>query len=323
VIASEPDIDVIDGIVREFRPFGASVVVGLGGGAVIDAAKAIAAMMVQPGELLDYLEVVGKGQPLEQKPLPVIAIPTTAGTGAEVTKNAVLGVPGKGVKVSLRHPSILPRVALVDPELAVTVPPAQTAASGMDALTQLLEPLVCRRANPMTDALCRQGIPLVVRSLERAVSDGSDGTAREDLAAGALFSGMALANSGLGAVHGFAAPIGGMYPAPHGAVCAVLLPWVWQTNLRVAQALGCASIMDRFQEAAALLVGSADALPEASVTFLQDLAKNLQIPGLASYGVQAGDLEEIATKAARASSMKANPVDLNQADLVSILRAAL
>lgn len=322
-VAGEPTMAMIESGAALARKAQVDVVVGIGGGSVIDAGKAVAAMARQPSGLPDYLEVAGKGLPLDAVPLPFIAVPTTAGTGAEVTKNAVVGVPEHRVKVSLRHASMLPRVALVDPELAISLPPVQTAASGMDALTQLLEPFVCTRANPLTDALCREGIPRVVRSLERAVEDGGDLDAREDLALGALFSGMALANAGLGAVHGFAAPIGGMFQAPHGAVCAALLAPVWKANLLGVQATGSDDCRARFIEAARLLTGDAQATAEAAVPFLEGLTQRLKIPGLHEYGIGETDLAEIADKASRASSMKANPVDLGQDALVEILRKAL
>lgn len=322
-VTGEPDLEMVGRGSAAAIASGAELVVGLGGGAVVDAGKAMAAMAKQPGELLDYLEVVGKGRALDELPLPFIAVPTTAGTGAEVTRNAVIGVPEQRVKVSLRHASMLPRVALVDPELAVSLPPGQTAASGMDALTQLLEPWVCLRSNPMTDALCREGIPRVVRALETAVEDGSNMTAREDLAVGALFSGMALANAGLGAVHGFAAPIGGMFPAPHGAVCAALLACVWRANLKRVAADGLNSQQDRFREAARMMTGDPDASAEAGAMFLEDLTRKLGIPRLGRYGIGVEDLAEIAGKAARASSMKANPVPLSVAELVDILHEAL
>lgn len=309
-ISGEPTTADIEQGVELAKQHGAEVVVSIGGGSVVDAGKAIAAMATQPGELLRYIEVVGEGKALEAAPLPFIAVPTTAGTGAEATRNAVLASTVHRVKASLRHVSMLPRVALVDPELAVHVPPQVTAASGMDALTQCLEAYVCSRAQPMTDALCRDGIQRAVRSLERAFQDGHDLDAREDMALCALNSGIALANAGLGAVHGFAAPIGGMFHAPHGAVCAALLAPVWEANARrVTQRA-------KFDEIDAMLGGGA-------VAWLQALTERLGIPKLAAWGIQAGDLDEIARKAAGASSMKANPVALSHAELVAILLAAL
>lgn len=299
------------------------LLIGLGGGSVVDAAKAIAAMATQPGELFDYLEVIGRGQPLERRPLPHIAVPTTAGTGAEVTRNAVLSSEEHRVKVSLRHHSMLPTVALVDPELACDCPPEVTAASGMDALVQCLEAYISRKAQPLTDGLCLEGIRRAVRSLEAAVHDGNNLDAREDLALAALFSGMALANAGLGAVHGFAAPIGGQFHAPHGAVCAALLAPVWEANLKKLRANGDEPSLARFETIARLLpLGSSNVEAEQAVPFFRDLGRRLHIPRLSHYGIQKSDFPDLARKAAASSSMRGNPVELDQEELVGILRAA-
>lgn len=329
-VAGEPTTDLIEhgaALARELR---ADSVIGLGGGSVIDPAKAIAAMATQPGGLFDYLEVIGQGRPLDSPALPVFALPTTAGTGAEVTRNAVLVSREHGLKVSLRDASMLPAVALVDPELARECPPAVTAASGMDALTQCLEAYVSCRANPMTDALALEGVRRAARSLETAVRDGADLEARSDLALAALFSGIALANAGLGAVHGFAAPIGGQFPAPHGAVCAALLAPVWEANLRALRALKTTDRSEgltRFETIARVLLtqnpeAKANATAEDAVSFLRDLTRRLGIPGLREYGVREEHFDDLATKAAAASSMKGNPVPLAHDALVRILRAA-
>lgn len=305
------------------RKKGIQVVVGIGGGSAVDAGKAIAALAPQPKEALHYLEVVGKGQALDHPSLPCIALPTTAGTGAEVTRNAVLSCPEHAVKASLRHASMLPQVALIDPELARDCPAAVTAASGMDALTQCLEAYVSCRAQPMTDALCAEGIRRAVRSLEKAVQDGSDLEAREDMALAALFSGMALANAGLGAVHGFAAPIGGKFHAPHGAVCAALLAPVWKANAEIVQKSADSRLQERFQQAAGLLTGQPKADPQQAEALLRQMTKTLGIPSLRSFGLQEDHLCEMAEKASRASSMKGNPVSLPQEQLIEILREAL
>jgi alcohol dehydrogenase class IV len=301
----------------------AQMVIGLGGGSAVDAGKAIAALATQPEDVLHYLEVVGRGQPLDKTPLPYIAMPTTAGTGAEVTRNAVLASAEHGVKASLRHASMLPQIALVDPVLALGCPPAVTAASGMDALTQCLEAFVSCRAQPMTDALCREGIRLAIRSLEKAVNDGGDLEAREDMALAAMFSGMALANAGLGAVHGFAAPIGGQFHAPHGAVCAALLAPVWLANWKVVKASDDDAMQDRFTSAGMILTQNQLLDGERVAAFLGDLTRRLEIPGLRTYGITESDLPDIAGKAAQASSMKGNPVKLSQEMLVGILQQAL
>src|SRR5208282_5705063 len=227
-----------------------------GGGSAIDAAKAIAAMLTNKGELLDYVEIIGRGKPLTQPSAPFIAVPTTAGTGSEVTRNAVLASPEHRVKVSLRSPLMLPRVAVVDPELTYALPPAITASTGLDALTQLIEPFVCARANPMVDALCIEGIRRAARSLREVVHQNPGKSAREDMALASLFGGIALANAGLGAVHGFAGPMGGMFAAPHGALCAALLPGVMAANvaaLRRRQPGG--EGLRRYDEIARLLTG--------------------------------------------------------------------
>ena len=231
-VAGEPEISTVEQGVALAKKGNCELVIGIGGGSAMDAAKAIAAMLANEGELLDYLEIIGRGKALTKPSAPFIAIPTTAGTGSEVTRNAVLSSPEHKLKVSLRSPLMLARVAIVDPELTCDLPPALTASTGCDALTQLIEPFVCARANPMTDGLCVEGIRRAARSLRTAFHDGQNKSAREDMAVASLFGGLALANAGLGAVHGFAGPIGGNFPAPHGAVCAALLPHVMAANIR-------------------------------------------------------------------------------------------
>jgi len=273
---------------------------------------------------LDYLEVVGSGLPLSRPSAPLLALPTTAGTGSEVTRNAVLSCPERGVKASIRSPWMLPRVALVDPELTSGLPSSLTASTGMDALTQLFEPFLCQRAQPLTDALCREGLIRVSRSLRRAFAAAWDRPAREDMALASLFGGMALANSGLGVVHGLAAPLGGALHAPHGALCAAILPHAAQVNLAALQARDPESpVLDRFQEAARLLTGRIDASAQDGVRWLQDLVCDLEIPGLASLGLESEALAGIVLKAREASSFKANPVVLQDVEILEILQRAL
>ncbi len=322
-IAGEPTTDEATAGAALARDCEAELVLGLGGGSVLDAGKAIAALARQPAGLMEYLEVIGQGRALDAPPLPFLAVPTTAGTGAEVTRNAVLASPSHRLKASLRHASMLPALALVDPELAIACPPAVTAASGMDALTQCLEAFVSCRAQPLTDALCREGIRRAAGSLERAVADGSDLDARSDLALAALFSGLALANAGLGAVHGFAAPLGGRHRAPHGAVCAALLAPVWQANLAAVRDAGDTPTLAKFREAAVLLTGDPAATPEQGTACLSGLTARLRIPGLAAHGLRESDLAEVVRQAAAASSMKGNPVPLGPEVLQAILRRAL
>ena len=282
-VSGEPTVALAEAGARQARSAGCTVVVAVGGGSALDAGKAIAALATNPGAALDYLEVVGRGQALKEAPLPFIAVPTTAGTGAETTRNAVLAVPEARVKVSLRSAAMLPRVALIDPELALGLPAAVTAATGMDALTQLIEPYLSCRANPMTDALCRDSIGRVARALPRAVLDPSDLAARSDLALGALHSGMALANAGLGAVHGFAAPIGGAFCAPHGAVCAALLAPVLRANLAALRARAPQHpALARMAEVAWWLTGEPAAPAEAAADFCAQLARRLGLPSLGS-----------------------------------------
>ncbi len=323
-IAGEPTISAVLAAAQVARKETVDVVIGFGGGSALDAAKAIAALVTNTGDIFDHLEVIGRGQPLTQAPLPSIAIPTTAGSGSEVTRNAVLHSPEHKVKVSLRHPLMLPCVAIVDPELTLDLPPAITASTGLDALTQLIEPYVSCRANPMTDALCVEGIRRAARPLQRAFENGDDLAAREDMAMASLFGGIALANAGLGAVHGFAAPIGGMFPAPHGAVCAALLPHVMATNISALRARDPQSeVLKRFDTVAQLMTGDAAATADEGTRWVQKLVATLQISSLRHFGISEGAVATLVEKAAKASSMKGNPIALTAAELSSILTAAL
>jgi len=330
-VTGEPTVAMAEAGARLARAEVCQAVVSVGGGSVMDAGKAIAALTANPGDPYDFLEVVGKGQPLRRLPLPHVAVPTTAGTGAEATANAVLLSPEHQVKVSLRSPGMLPDVALVDPELTFGLPPSVTAATGLDALTQLVEAFVSRHGNPMTGALCREGLSRAARSLERAVRDGSDAAARVDMALAALLSGMALANAKLGAVHGLAAPLGGEFPAPHGFVCARLLPLVMAANVRALDARNPDSAaLAAFAEAGRILTGEsagadmADAADAAAgVRWVEALCGRLGTPPLSDFGMTAAAVPGIAAKGLRASSMRGNPVELTQEELEAILLAAL
>jgi len=323
-VCGEPDTTFISGQAQAARQAGCDVVVAVGGGSVIDAGKALAALVGNPGDLFDYLEVIGRGMPLRRLPLPMIALPTTAGTGAEVTANAVLLSPAYGVKVSLRSPDLIPTLAVVDPELTVSLPPRQTAASGMDALTQLLECFVSHAASPLVDPLCRDGMARAARSLRLAVADGTDLRARSDLALAALFSGMALANARLGAVHGFAAPLGAMLGAAHGEICAALLPHVMEMNIMTLRRKDSGHpSLERYVEAARLLTGRPEAGAEDGARFVRELCVDLGVPGLAELGLKEEHIPDAAEKGARASSMKGNPVTLDRDELQDILRRAM
>ena len=232
LVEHEPTIDSIRSLVDFAKQAYVELIIGIGGGSTIDSAKATAAMLANPGDITDYLEVVGLNKPILNPSIPLIAIPTTSGTGSEVTKNAVLGSPHHHLKVSMRSAYMLPRIALIDPELTLSLPPLVTATTGLDALTQLIEPYTCSSPTPITDSLCLDGIKRISDSIFQAYTHGGDLGARESMAISSLYGGLTLANARLGAVHGLAAPIGGLIPAPHGSVCARLLPYVMETNLQ-------------------------------------------------------------------------------------------
>jgi alcohol dehydrogenase class IV len=323
-VATEPTTELVESGVRVAKDAACDIVLAIGGGSALDAGKVIAAMMTNHGELSDYLEVIGQGKSLTQPPVPCIAIPTTAGTGTEVTRNAVLLSPAHRVKVSMRSPFLLPRVALVDPELTHSLPPAVTAHTGMDALTQLIEPFTSPRANPLTDAIACEGISRIARSLRRAFEHGDDTAAREDMALASLFGGLALANAGLGAVHGFAGPLGGMFPAPHGALCAPLLPHTMEINVRALAARAPDnSALARYETVARILTGNSAASVADGVAWIKETCRVLRIPPLSTYRVTPTDIPVIVKKAAAANSMRTNPIALTPDEMTEILRRAL
>jgi len=322
-VSGEPTVELVRDGARRAKDAGCDVVISIGGGSAIDAGKAIAAIATNGGEPLEFLEVVGKGRDITVPPLPLIAVPTTAGTGSEVTRNAVLGSVEHGVKASLRSPLMLPRVALVDPELTYGLPPAVTAYTGLDALTQLIEPYVSARANPLTDALCVAGIGRVSHALRSAYHDGADRDARSDMATASLFGGLALANAGLGVVHGFAAPLGGGWKAPHGALCAALLPHGMAANVAALRARAPQNpAFERYTAIARLLTGRADSSAEEGIAWVQALCAELKVPPRRAWGIAQSDLPGVVEKAARASSMKANPLTLTGDELQAVLAAA-
>jgi alcohol dehydrogenase class IV len=300
------------------------LVIGFGGGSAIDAAKAIAALTTNSGEPLDYLEVIGNARPLENAPVPFIAIPTTAGTGAEVTRNAVLGSPEHKAKASLRSSLMLAKVALIDPDLTLDLPQRVTVNTGLDALTQVIEPYVCRRANAFTDAFCLEGMKRVAACLTRAVRNGQDRDARESMAFASLLGGLALANAGLGVVHGFAAPLGGMLNAPHGGLCAAVLPHAIAVNIRALRERAAGSeSLQRYREAARTLTANGNAEAEDCVKYVAELCQQLSVPPLGTYGLKPEQIPELVEKAARASSMKSNPIQLTARELTEIAERAL
>jgi alcohol dehydrogenase class IV len=323
-VPSEPTVDLVRQATLLARSQQVGVVVGIGGGSALDAAKAIAILATHPGDVLDYLEVIGAGKTLDREGLPMIAVPTTAGTGTEVTRNAVLASPEHGVKVSLRSPRLLPRLAIVDPDLSSAMPPDLTARVGCDALTQLIEPFVSTRANPLTDAVCREGLRRAATALRTAVHQGSDSNARESMAAAAMLSGLALANAGLGVVHGLAGPIGGVLSAPHGAICAALLPYAMEVNLR---ALGSrspeAEALDRYAELGILLTGRSDAAADDAVAWVTALVADVGIPRLSAFGLSTQMVPMIVQRATVASSTRTNPVVLSEVELAEIIDRAM
>jgi alcohol dehydrogenase class IV len=320
--AGEPSTDSVTAGAALAKAHRADVIVAIGGGSALDTGKAIAALAANPGDLFDYLETIGRGQPLDRPAWPVVAVPTTAGTGSEATKNAVVSSAEHRVKVSLRHLSMLPRIAVVDPELALGLPSQVTATTGLDALTQLIEPFVCRGHNPVVDAVALDGIGRVARSLQIAVDHPGDLPARTDMALAALWSGLSLANAGLGAVHGIAGPLGGLLGAPHGALCAALLPHAMAVNLAAARRMGADAVVARYTTVARVLTGTTSATADAGVQWVRDVAAGLSIRGLAAYGLTPAAFPGLIDAARRASSMKGNPVELGDGEIGGILGEA-
>ena len=320
-VDQEPTVEVVMKGVSIAKSESCDFVIAIGGGSVLDTGKVIAALVTNECDIYDYLEVIGRGKKITRPPLPFIAIPTTAGTGTEVTRNAVIGSPEYGVKVSLRSPMMLPRVAIVDPELTYSLPPPITAFTGLDALTQLIEPYVCNLPNPMVDALALEGIKRAARSLPRAYLVGTDEDARSDMALASLYGGLCLANARLGAVHGFAGPIGGMCPAPHGVICARFLPIVMEANVQALQAgRGERRYLERFDYLARMLTEDDNAVAFDGVRWAYEIRRTLQIPELSTYGLSPSMIPELVENAARSSSMRGNPVQLSKDELKALLQ---
>ena len=320
VVDKEPDINLLLSAVKLARKNICDFVIGFGGGSVIDTGKALAALLNNEGDLMDYLEVVGKGLSLRNPSKPYIAIPSTAGTGSEVTRNAVIDVPEKHVKVSMRNAYMLPAIALVDPELTLDLPPRITATTGMDAFVQVIEPYVCNSPNPLVDMFCRDAIPRALGNLLKAFHDGSDIKARENMSWVSLLGGLSLANAKLGAVHGFAGPIGGMFHAPHGAICASLLPAVMKVNIDnlIKNDHECSALL-RYREISSWVTGDIKADVRDSVQVIEELCKELKIPRLSEMGIAKEDFSTIVEKSKNSSSMKGNPVQLTSEELIRIL----
>ncbi|HEX4797418.1 MAG TPA: iron-containing alcohol dehydrogenase [Humisphaera sp.] len=324
----EPTVNDIDRGLETARSFGAQVIIGLGGGSAIDTAKAVAGLLTNGGSALDYMEVVGKGQKIIKPAAPWIAIPTTAGTGAEATRNAVIGASERKFKASIRSEQLPARIALIDPELGMSTPPQVTASSGMDALCQLIESYTSLGAQPMTDALAVKGIELAARSLVRAHRDGADAIAREEMSLAALWSGITLTNAGLGAVHGFAAPLGANFPVPHGTICAALLPHVLAANISAIRARSENDpLLQRYAAIGRLLtddkkISESEAI-DSAIRCTIDLTIQLQIPPLSRFGLSERDIQPMVQLARAASSMRYNPIELSNEVLAGVLRAGI
>ena len=323
-VAGEPDVRVVDDGARVCRDAGCDVVLAIGGGSVIDAAKAIAGLATNAGSALDYLE--GQGAPpraLEGAPLPVIAVPTTAGSGSEVTRNSVLRVPSAFVKRSMRDGALIPRVAVVDPELSGSAPRAVAASAGLDALTHLIEAYVSRGAQPLTDLVALQGIRAAVGALDHLARGTSSPESQGEMALASLWGGLALANAGLGATHGLVAPLGGRHPVPHGAGCGCLLAATVRVNVRALRDRAKGSLaLVRYASVANAVIPRAGATIEEAVDVLDALRRSLGILGLAAYGVRGDELAPIIEQS-RSGSMRSNPIDLTDAELDTILRMSL
>jgi alcohol dehydrogenase class IV len=320
----EPTVDDVRDVLSLARETSIDGVIGIGGGSAIDLSKAVSALLSNPGDISDYLEVIGSNKSLLYPSLPLIAIPTTSGTGSEVTRNAVIGSPSDHVKVSLRSPFLLPRVTLVDPQLTLTLNPSRTAITGLDALTQLIEPYTCIDPNPLTDVICKEGIRRIATSIYTAFDQGDDLAAREDMSLAALFSGMALANSRLGAVHGLVGPVGGEISAPHGAICAALLPHAMSVNISALQNRSPGHpALDRYEEISRLLSGDPGVSVESGVRWVQDFCAHANIQPLSTYGLSDALFPRIIEKAYTASSMKGNPLILSEVELRTILQMSL
>jgi len=319
-VGGEPRVDIILDGIRIAKDAKSDHVICLGGGSVMDAGKAIAAMMTNPGYLMDYLEVVGKGKSVDIQGLPVITIPTTAGTGSEVTRNSVISVPERKIKVSMRGKGMPAKIALIDPELTYSLPPEIIATTGMDALTQVIEAYMSNSANPISDAYALEGIRRGAESMLKAFENDKDEDARANMSMTALFSGIALSHAGLGAVHGFAGVIGGMIDAPHGAICACLLPAVLSANFEtISKGENNNDALLRFKRFSQIVTGESSPTPQKGIEWVRDLSKKLKIKGLSYLGVKKSDFKFIVPKAVLSSSMKKNPLVLGEDVLLKIL----
>ncbi|MEJ2306805.1 MAG: iron-containing alcohol dehydrogenase [candidate division WOR-3 bacterium] len=286
-VNGEPTTKVVTECLNLAKRIKTDVIIGIGGGSAIDTGKAVSALITNGGELLDYLEVIGRGKPITKATIPFIAVPTTAGTGTEVTKNAVIKSNEHSVKVSLRSPFMLPDIAILDPVLTYSMPKKVTASTGLDAFTQVMEPYVSIKANMLTDAICKEGLKRISRSLLKAFNNPADAKAREDMCIGSLFGGIALANAKLGAVHGFAGPMGGMIDVPHGVVCGILLPYVIKANIKALQERKPNSVVfKKYEKVAKIVTKKEKAKPKDLILWTDELYEKLNMPHLSEVDLK-------------------------------------
>jgi alcohol dehydrogenase class IV len=321
-IDQEPSPQMIDDIVARHKGSQFHSVIAIGGGSVLDAGKAISAMLKEELPVMNYLEGVGSKQPSGRK-LPFIAVPTTSGTGSETTSNAVLSVVGAaGFKKSLRHDNYIPDIAIVDPELTRNCPPSLTASCGMDCFTQLVEAYLSTNSSPLTDSLALQGIAAIARSLLTVVKEGTNLEARSDLAYAAMLSGIVLANAGLGTVHGFASAIGGIIPAAHGNVCGTLMePCNRTTLMRLRQENRKTPALNKYTELGKLFSGTTGKsdtwFQDHFINILGEYTDNLTIPDLSTFNISTETMKKIVLE----TGNKNNPIQLSENDLETILRS--
>ena len=327
-IPGEPSPQLVDQLVRDYSDFNADVVLGIGGGSALDAAKAIAGLLRLQHSVMDYLEGVGPELPYKGPAVPFIAVPTTAGTGSEATKNAVLSVQGKdGFKKSFRDDRLVAEYAVIDPELLATCPAEVIAANGMDALTQLIEAYVSTRASEMTDALALSGVGALRDSLTALYADASDTQAQQKMAYASLMSGICLAQTGLGSVHGLASPLGAFFPIPHGVVCGTLLAEATQMNIELMLAREPLNpALDKYATLGCVLLDSQYSnkhqAREQLCRQLSEWTVQMQLPRLASFGVSENDLGRIVANS-RGSSMKTNPIVMSDHEIRQLLMLRL
>ncbi|MEZ8557335.1 iron-containing alcohol dehydrogenase [Vibrio cyclitrophicus] len=318
-VSGEPNIKMVEEAAISARRFKPDMVVAMGGGSAIDMGKALAAVLPNQGNLYDYVEVVGRNVPLKTKPIPFIAIPTTASTGAEVTKNAVLKSGQDQVKISLRSPDMLANVAIVDPTLTHGTNLYLSGRGAMDAFTHLMEAYVCGEPNPLTDMICEEGLRKLSSSVVRACID-DEPQARCDLAFASMLGGMAITNAKLGAAHGLASALGGKISAPHSIITARLAPYVMLENIAVAREQKRDDILVRYKRIAQIVTYNIEAKEEEAVSWLSGTLNTLQLPSLLEFGVCAAQFDEVSADALKSVAIKGNPLPLNRERLVHILQ---